>query len=95
LPKLIARVKDWAPGIYLVGFKLLSGADEATLIETARKAGTENRSDLTVANDMATLRQGRHTIHLVRDVDPTETYSESPADKLVERVLTWLEERRA
>ncbi|MFO0949419.1 MAG: phosphopantothenoylcysteine decarboxylase [Planctomycetota bacterium] len=91
VPKLIARVKSWAPNIYQVGFKLLAGAAEEELLEAARNAALENHSDLTVANDLRPLRQGNHTIHLVRLGHPTETYSasENPAERLVERVLEW------
>lgn len=91
VPKLIARVKDWAPDVYQVGFKLLAGSSEEELIETARRSGLAHRSDLTVANDLRPLRQGRHTVHLVRDGHPTETFGpdEHPAERLVERVLRW------
>lgn len=93
VPKLIARVKTWAPKVYQVGFKLLAGADEDELLEAARTAAAENHSDLTVANDLRPLRQGNHTIHLVRLGYPTETYSASdnPAERLVERVFAWFD----
>jgi phosphopantothenoylcysteine synthetase/decarboxylase len=96
VPKLIARVKDWAPNIYQVGFKLLAGASEEELIEAAQQATRENRSDVTVANDLRPLRQGNHIIHLVREGQPIETYAaaENPAKRLVERVLEWYRAER-
>lgn len=91
-PKVIRSVRDWAPDAYLVGFKLLSHVDPNDLIAVASASCSINRTNLTVANDLQTLRAGRHTIHLVRPGHPSETYSstEGPiADRLVDRVLTW------
>jgi phosphopantothenoylcysteine synthetase/decarboxylase len=96
LPKVIRSVRDWSPNVYLVGFKLLSGSTEAELIAGARRSGETNRADLTVANDAQLLRQGRHTIHLVRAGLPAETLGPGGdiADALVERVWTWAADRR-
>ncbi|HEX8201464.1 MAG TPA: phosphopantothenoylcysteine decarboxylase, partial [Isosphaeraceae bacterium] len=89
-PKVIRMVRDWAPGSFLVGFKLLSGVTPEELIAAAAAAGAANRADLTVANDLSTVRQGRHTIHLVRPGHPPETFGpdEPIADCLVERVFS-------
>ena len=65
-PKVIRSVRDWAPSIYLVGFKLLSRATTAELIDQAEASGQINRADLTVANDLQSLIAGQHTVHLVR-----------------------------
>ena len=91
LPKVIRSVRDWSPRIYLVGFKLLSNASNEELIRQARAGCRANRADLTVANDLATLRAGNHTIHLVRPDHPIETFGPdgSIAERLVDRVLTW------
>lgn len=90
-PKVIRFVRDWAPSIYLVGFKLLSRAGIADLLDQAEAAGRTNRADLTVANDLQTLVAGKHTVHLVRTGHPVETLEPGPdlADRLVERVLSW------
>jgi phosphopantothenate-cysteine ligase len=89
-PKVIRRVRDWAPDAFVVGFKLLSGVPESTLIATALQACRVNRADLTVANDLSSLRDGRHTIHLVRPDHPVETFSgDEAADHLIERCLAW------
>ncbi len=91
LPKLIATVRDLAPSLYLVGFKLASHVPLAELIRQAVESGRENRSDLTVANDLETVRGGRHTIHLVRPGHPVETFGPdgSIAERLVDRVFAW------
>ena len=89
--KVIQSVRDWAPGAYLVGFKLLSRAEESELIRQAESACLTNRADLTVANDLQTLRAGRHTIHLVRPGEAPETLppGEDLARRLVDRVFAW------
>ena len=91
LPKLIATVRDRAPSSYLVGFKLLANAPLADLIRQATRAGLANRADLTVANDLATVRAGQHTLHLVRPGHPPETLAPPTpiAPRLIERVWNW------
>lgn len=77
-PKVIQSVKDWAPEVFLVGFKLLSNVSEETLVETARRALVANRADLVVANDLQTVREDRHTVHLVPPEGPYETLGPGP-----------------
>jgi phosphopantothenate-cysteine ligase len=88
-PKVIRSVRDWSPGVYLVGFKLLSRADPADLIRAAESSCLTNRADLTVANDLQTLRDGRHAVHLVRPGAPVETLGPRAdlADALVDRIF--------
>jgi phosphopantothenate--cysteine ligase len=95
-PKVIRMVRDWSPSVYLVGFKLLSRASQDELIRRAQAACRDNRADLTVANDLETLRQGRHTIHLVPPDQKPETLEpgDDLAGRLVDRVLAWAERSR-
>lgn len=90
-PKVIRSVRDWAPSVYLVGFKLLSRVSTEELVRQAGAAGIQNRADLTVANDLQSLAAGQHTVHLVRTGQPAETLPPGLdlADRLVERVLAW------
>lgn len=90
-PKVIRSVRDWSPSIYLVGFKLLSGVTPEELIHEADRACRTNRAQLTVANDLALIRQGRHTLHLVRPGVEPETLApgDDLAERLVERVFSW------
>jgi phosphopantothenate-cysteine ligase len=90
-PKVIRSVRDWSPEVYLVGFKLLSRASVADLIREAELACRINRADLTVANDLQTVRAGSHTIHLVRPGHATETFGpdDDPAGQLVARAFAW------
>lgn len=94
-PKVIRSVRDWAPSAYLVGFKLLSDVPVDELIGRAAEAGRVNRADLTVANDLRTLRQGKHTLHLVRPGAEVETLEpgDDLADRLVEKIATWAGDR--
>jgi phosphopantothenate-cysteine ligase len=95
-PKVIRSVKDWAPSVFLVGFKLLSRSEPAELIRQAEASGIQNRADLTVANDLQTLTEGRHTVHLVRTGTASVSLPPGPdlADRLVERVFGLCEEAR-
>jgi phosphopantothenate-cysteine ligase len=92
--KVIQSVRDWSPKTYLVGFKLLSGATKPELIRQAEEACRVNRADLTVANDLGTVKAGRHTIHLVRTGEPVESYGppDDIAEQLVDRAFTWAAE---
>ncbi len=95
-PKVIRSVRDWAPSIYLVGFKLLSRATMPELVRQAEASGRINRADLTVANDLQSLVAGRHTVHLVRTGHPPVTLEPGAdlADRLVDHVLRWAKARR-
>lgn len=90
-PKVIQAVRDWAPSVYLVGFKLQSGVAPEELIQLAHSAGLSNRADLTVANDIQDVKAGRHTLYLVRPDHPTVTLAPGPdlAARLVDRVWEW------
>jgi phosphopantothenate--cysteine ligase len=94
-PKVIRQVRDWAPKVYLVGFKLLSRVSTDELIRRAEAAGRQNRADLTVANDIQSLNAGRHAVHLVRSGHSHETLGPGPdlADRLVQRVFAWAKAR--
>jgi phosphopantothenate-cysteine ligase len=90
-PKVINSVRDWAPSAYLVGFKLLSGADPGKLIGRAEDVLSEARADLVVGNDLTTLKGGRHTLHLVRQGHDPETLEPGVdlAERLVARIFAW------
>jgi phosphopantothenate-cysteine ligase len=96
-PKVIRSVRDWAPSIYLVGFKLLSRASCDELIGRADSACRINRADMTVANDLQSLHQGRHMVYLVRPGAEPETLEpgDDLADRLVARIITWASARRS
>jgi phosphopantothenate---cysteine ligase (CTP) len=96
LPKVICSARAWAPGVYLVGFKLTSCASEEEILTRARRANEVTRADLTVANDLKPYREGRHTLHLVRPGHDPETLGPGRhlARRLVDRVWKSAEEQR-
>lgn len=65
LPKIIHKIKQWHPHCMLVGFKLMVNASEEELVFAAHDSITKNGCDLVVANDLASLRQGNHSLILV------------------------------
>lgn len=65
LPKLISRVKGWAPNTVLVGFKLLVNSTVEELLAAAQKSINENDCDLVVANDLRDILNSDHTLRIV------------------------------
>jgi len=94
--KVIRLVREWSPNIYLAGFKLMSGVETPELLRQAEQACRVNRADVTVANELSKIREGRHTVHLVRPGHEFETIgpSETLADQVVERVFLFAKEKR-
>jgi phosphopantothenate-cysteine ligase len=64
-PKIIEQVKRWAPRVFLVGFKMLSGATDEALIAAARRSITRTGADLVVANDLRVVHTPEHRVFLV------------------------------
>ena len=95
-PKVIRSVRDWAPSVYLVGFKLLSRATTPELIRQAEASGRTNRADLTVANDLQTLVAGstRSTSSAPVTLQRRSEPGADLADRLVEHVLNWVADSR-
>lgn len=93
LPKLINKVKEWHPDCIQVGFKLLSNVSEDLLVETAIKAGTKAGSDFTIANDLETIKNGRHSVYLVDHSDGSVTQYPVWAKSLIQRFLKKLFEK--
>ncbi len=64
--KVIQHVKRWSKyPLFQVGFKLLSGVDKETLVETAYKSGLDNKSDITIGNDLQKIRSGKREVFCV------------------------------
>ena len=86
-PKIISLIKNLSPETYLVGFKLLDGVSKEELIRVATKLRDKNRCDLVVANDLSTIRKGRHTAYIIDKEDEIEEAQgkEEIAKKLVRR----------
>jgi phosphopantothenate---cysteine ligase (CTP) len=65
-PKIISIIKDIQPSTFLVGFKLLNNVSEEELFETAYNLLVKNKCDLVVANDLTSIRNGKHTAMIIR-----------------------------
>jgi phosphopantothenoylcysteine synthetase/decarboxylase len=59
-PKVIRRVRQWAPDALLVEFKLEVGLPEEELRQAALASLLANEADLVVANDMERIRDEVH-----------------------------------
>jgi phosphopantothenate---cysteine ligase (CTP) len=64
-PKVISFIKEWQPETFLVGFKLLNGAGEKQLFTAAYDLLEKNKCDLVVANDLTTIKEGKHTAMII------------------------------
>lgn len=87
-PKIISIIKNLSPSTYLVGFKLLDGVSKEELIEVAKKLRNKNKCDLVVANDLATIRNGKHIGYIIDKENKIEEAcgKEDIAKKLVRRI---------
>ncbi len=97
-PKVIERVRALDPDIFLVGFKLEVGLDDAGLASAARAAAERSGADLIVANALESVRSGEHRAVLVgAGGAPVEAAAgkEDIARRVLDRVEQALARRRA
>ena len=59
-PKVIGKLKEWAPNALLTGFKLEVDVDEDELIAAGAKLATSNGAEMVVANDLGRIRDEVH-----------------------------------
>ncbi|HOS93527.1 MAG TPA: phosphopantothenoylcysteine decarboxylase [Armatimonadota bacterium] len=59
-PKVIDRVREWAPDSLLIGFKLVAGESDEGLRQAALTLLRRSGADLVVANDMVQIQAGEH-----------------------------------
>jgi phosphopantothenate-cysteine ligase len=64
-PKVIAQLRDLAPGAFIVGFKLLDSVPQSTLIETGIQLMRRNRVDAVLANDLSEITDTGHVGYLI------------------------------
>lgn len=66
-PKIITKIKEWNPNVFLVGFKFEVGLSEKELISLACDSMKVYDGDLVVANDKAQMvREGKHVAYICR-----------------------------
>lgn len=78
-PKVISQIKQMAPEVTLVGFKLLEGVSKEELYEVASKLRQKNNADYIVANDLAKIGNGKHWAMIINEkgiVEECETKKE-------------------
>lgn len=74
-PKVISHVKQWNPGIQLIGFKLLVDVPKEELFAVARDSIQHNKADYILANDLVDITADKHLGYLVSQTEaiPAET----------------------
>jgi len=85
-PKVISKIKEWKPEVYLVGFKLLSNVPKDELIRVAQEANRKNGADLTVANSLYAGSFARRDLLFVSEGEVSEVSEYNLAERLVEEV---------
>ena len=91
VPKFIDSVRQWAPDVFLVGFKLLVNESPENLVEVARQMLDRTQADVIAANDWAEKKAGRHLVYMVRSnqaPDPVGPGGPVGAG-IVDRVFAW------
>lgn len=92
-PKVIEMVRELAPDVFLVGFKLEVGESKDELVKKAHKSLTRYRADLFVANDLRQIEEGEHIGYIVDpqgEVVAEGRGKEDIAKRLIEIVETSL-----
>jgi phosphopantothenoylcysteine synthetase/decarboxylase len=64
LPKLISRVREYAPNAFIVGFKLLVDSTEEELKQACIDSMNKNKLDMIVGNDLRDIQHDNHTLTL-------------------------------
>lgn len=86
--KVLKEVYDkYHNEMWIVGFKLLSNDTFVNLLEASTKV--LEYADLVIANDLSTIKIGKHIVHSVMKKDgkyPYQTYYESPELAIVDFV---------
>lgn len=77
-PKIISRLREWYPDTLLIGCKLLENVSKEELYSVATCLANKNDMDYILANDLADLRNGDATRHLVTKDGFTGTRLETP-----------------
>ncbi|MDA8561725.1 hypothetical protein N9L02_01260 [Gammaproteobacteria bacterium] len=64
-PKVINDIKQMHPNVFLVGFKLLIDSSEKDLVDAAKNIMRSSKADIIVANNLSSLKKGKHEIILL------------------------------
>lgn len=87
-PKVISQIKQMAPDVTLVGFKLLEGVSKEELYDVASRLREKNKADFIVANDLAKIGNGKHWAMIIgEDGIVTECNTKLEIAKSLENLL--------
>lgn len=87
-PKVIGKIKEMAPDVTLVGFKLLEGVSKEELYHVASKLRQKNQADFIVANDLAKIGNGKHWAMIINEEGiVTECTTKKEIAKALEKIL--------
>lgn len=91
-PKVIKKVRNKYPELFIVGFKLEYNLEEDELLKRGYKALRKQKSDLLVINDFSDVRDGHKAILIGKDrntkkIGPTK-------QKVAEGILGAIEKQR-
>lgn len=87
-PKVISQIKQMAPDVTLVGFKLLEGVSKEELYDVASRLRQKNKADFIVANDLAKIGNGKHWAMIIgEDGIVTECNTKLEIAKSLENLL--------
>lgn len=87
-PKVIGKIKEMAPDVKLVGFKLLDGVSKEHLFEVASKLREKNNADYVVANDLSKIGNGKHWAMIInKEGIVTECETKGEIAKKLEELL--------
>lgn len=84
-PKIISLIKTLSPSTFLVGFKLLDGVSKETLLTVAKKLRDKNSCNLVVANDLSTIKNGKHEAFIIKENN--EYIEASGKEDIAEKLL--------
>lgn len=87
-PKVIGKIKEMAPYVTLVGFKLLEGVSKEELYHVASKLRQKNQANFIVANDLAKIGNGKHWAMIINEEGiVTECTTKKEIAKALEKLL--------
>jgi len=91
-PKIISKIKEWNPNIFLVGFKFEVGLDPEELIDVAVTAKSKYKGNIVVANDKEQMQKGKsHIAYICRN--ERSYYRVENKQEIAEALLKEIKER--
>lgn len=87
-PKVIGQIKQMAPEVKLIGFKLLEGVSKEELYQVASRLRQKNNADYIIANDLSKIGNGKHWAMILNENGiVTECTTKKEIAKALEDIL--------